>query len=78
MGGCECQAPSGFPLEFVGYGEYSPHSTEKSGAPPPSFATALILWQVPGAQYLDFCLPVKIFSKKMTESLSAASPAEGE
>jgi len=38
-----------FPLEFVKYGRYSPHSTEKSGSAPRPLATVPILGQPPGA-----------------------------
>jgi len=36
-----------FPLEFVKYGQYSPHSSEKSGSTPRPLATATILGQAP-------------------------------
>ena len=37
-----------FPLEFVKYGQYSPHSSEKSGSAPRPLATATLLGQPPG------------------------------
>jgi hypothetical protein len=36
-----------FPLEFVKYGQYSPHSSEKSDSTPRPLATATILGQAP-------------------------------
>jgi hypothetical protein len=36
-----------FALEFVKYGQYSPHSSEKSGSAPRPLATATILGQPP-------------------------------
>ena len=38
-----------FPLEFVKYGLYAPHSTEKSRSIPRPLATAPILGQPPRA-----------------------------
>jgi hypothetical protein len=46
---CERGCRPDFPLEFVKYDQYSPHSSEKSGSAPRPLATATILGQAPRA-----------------------------